>query len=79
MTNYQLGNKRDAERGSCDIIATMYQLMYFEQLNVRDPYNMLEKIEMPGFWGVRNTSDVERGVPGQAQLEEIYRQSRPGP
>ena len=53
--------------------------MYFEQLNVRDPYNMLEKIEMPGFWGVKNTSDVERGVPGQAQLEEIYRQSRPGP
>ena len=22
---------------------------------------MLEKIEMPGFWGVKNTTDVEKG------------------
>ena len=40
----------------------------------RDPYNMLEKIEMPGFWGVKNMTDTERGgVPGQAQLSEIYK------
>ena len=35
---------------------------------------MLEKIEMPGFWGVKNMTDTERGgVPGQAQLSEIYK------
>ena len=33
---------------------------------------MLEKIEMPGFWGVKNTTDVEKGVPGQADIVEIY-------
>ena len=43
-----------------------------DYINVRDPYNMLEKIEMPGFWGVKNTTDVEKGVPGQAELAEIY-------
>ena len=40
----------------------------------RDPYNMLEKIELPGFWGVKNASDINMGVPGQADINEIYKQ-----
>jgi len=39
----------------------------------RDPYNMLEKIELPGFWGVKNVSEINLGVPGQADLLEIYK------
>ena len=31
----------------------------------KDPYNMLQKMEMPGFWGVKNITDIEFGVPGQ--------------
>lgn len=42
----------------------------------RDPYNMLEKIEMPGFWGVKNITDIDKGVPGQAQLAEIYKSDK---
>ena len=38
---------------------------------------MLEKIEMPGFWGVKNMTDTERGgVPGQAELSEIYKSDK---
>lgn len=42
----------------------------------RDPYNMLEKIELPGFWGVKNVSDINLGVPGQADIAEIYRHEK---
>ena len=36
-----------------------------------DPYNMLAKMEMPGFWGVQNITDIEFGVPGHAQLAQL--------
>ena len=39
----------------------------------RDPYNMIQKMEMPGFWGVKNITDIEFGVPGHAQLSELYK------
>jgi len=41
----------------------------------RDPYNMLQKMEMPGFWGVKNITDIEFGVPGHAQLSELYKET----
>lgn len=41
----------------------------------RDPYNMLQKMEMPGFWGVKNITDIEFGVPGHAELSELYKQA----
>ena len=37
---------------------------------------MLEKIEMPGFWGIKNMTDVEKGIPEQALLAEIYKRDR---
>ena len=36
---------------------------------------MLEKIEMPGFWGVKNAT-AENGIPDQALLSEIYKRDR---
>ncbi len=36
---------------------------------------MLEKIEMPGFWGVKNAT-AENGIPDQALLSEIYQRDR---
>ena len=44
-------------------------------MHCRDPYNMLEKIEMPGFWGVKNAT-AENGIPDQALLSEIYQRDR---
>ena len=40
----------------------------------RDPYNMITKMGLPGFWGVKNNnvSDLESGLPGQADISEIY-------
>ena len=44
----------------------------------RDPYNMMKKMEMPGFWGVKNTnlSEPESGLPGQADIWEIYQSGK---
>ena len=41
---------------------------------LRDPYNMIHKMTMPGFWGVRNNnvSDGESGLPGQADIWELF-------
>ena len=35
---------------------------------------MMTKMTMPGFWGVKsnNLSDPESGLPGQADIWEIY-------
>ena len=45
-----------------------------EHTEDRDPYNMMKKMEMPGFWGVKNNnlSEPESGLPGQADIWEIY-------
>lgn len=44
----------------------------------RDPYNMMKKMEMPGFWGVKsnNITESESGLPGQADIWEIYQSGK---
>ena len=42
----------------------------------RDPYNMMKKMEMPGFWGVKNNNLTESGLPGQADIWEIYQSGK---
>ena len=44
----------------------------------RDPYNMMKKMEMPGFWGVKsnNLTESESGLPGQADIWEIYQSGK---